>query len=1409
MPYNGINQINHQVIVPGEDSLETSGRSSLLYDSYDEISDNSSDGGSSTAELDTSYDNYDRIDVNDDDPYHENEILKEARHKLFTLRTKTTGFRARTALPYKYLSNNHYFNDFLKNMNASQKIYRPIDKQGFNNLQPFNHFYIYNDRQLLNAQLMTYDFRKESMRNEEYSIEDTEKNSQFIYSTLLFSYDSFRFIGSPTTTKLREGISDAIVVNACNDVMDDILLLVQPNGMLLSILPTKNIGNSEIDFNLEMSTVLQYWDLGCRGDWKITAEQSSRIGLNFIITDTVSGNIKFFRFLDKYEFTMVNNLCLDDYTIQSCEFFVSNVKNYSANNINAIEENDTSDDINNSQSNDPIMLFVATTHAERVVHLCIEWSNLDPYHKRVHQLTYQKNYYNYNSIPLQQNRVLTSQKDGLTLISANQIMSGETSFITAHLPNNMKGIISWFSCSLLLKKLQSLNSEQFDQYSDCIVAASATGTIFACLISSTTIDLHPLTRFKGVSFISPSYLPSLENESLRYNMKVMSFNRMVNIRINLLNTLNSTSVLAYQNVLSRKTEDISSDNNTKIAIIKNNVWVFSNSSVSQITNVINDRDPLPYLKVSEAVENLRIFNIYNNIKTFKLDALTSWQTFLDIEFPDDSLLIIGTDKEQVMDIYLLKPLHDAENEETNFEIINLEGILVNNFNTTSIPLLFEPYKEFLIYVDEECVSVLSIETGSVKTYTAEFKIDGATFSLGVIVLWNSESSILNHFCHNIIEWFHDTTGDVHFESVSENKSGAGCSKSGNKLYFIDKLNYENSDKFELFLAVPYLLYPTLYQKNTDKRKRDSISTQVNDFIVLDGLRVYSAEGAVIQGIKLGDDKYRSIYLPLLPTGPQDIQLRKFTRSSVLAFTANRVFIINFRDLNNYDLHFPFLYELKIPYQGKENLILDISVQSDDEISNDPMKCTLYILFANGLKIFKPNYYSWTYTNCLLKYTRSNNKTFIYLERLNRLAVINYDYNDWYCIKLENGKVLALDNSVFEKDHKLINVVDVNIHSKSKQYDTLLFVFERLIKVVEVSSKNGKVTVRCLQTKVFNAELSKQVCVTPERIYLLRVNMQESGNSDTFSRDYNIEDNRDSMFHIILKGIDQEIFIENEVKFYGRGDLGMFHFFANKYAIITDSTQSRLLQDRNVDQKGTFDPASFFVTDLPTDSKVVKIIPITEFVSVVAVELGERAQYSSKLIFLGYHDRNFNAVKTEREANDYAEVLHSINRAASEGASFIENMAERSSSSYYNESLELLYEHPHRGDSRRENSTIRMPISGGTIDSNKYAIQSYALSLSDPVYHCKYNGYTRIINIQEKIQDMTYSPDQKILAVLCSDQTVLQFKMGGTYNQEWINSSMVDASYNNDATYIPPRSKRPKENHGMLLRDIDTYGRIWT
>lgn len=1408
MSGNGRNQINYHITSTRETNLETP-ESSRAYESYDEISDNSSDDNSSTSELDTSNFNYKEIDMNDEDPYHENEIEKEVRHGLFTLRSQTTGFRAKYALPFKYLPNNNYFNNLITLINPTKKKYKPTELHSYYNLSPHSYFNAYEDENMNETPNNTYDTptdeKKKDERNEEQAIENKEKNCQFIHTTLLISYDSFRFIGNPTTTKLREGISDAIVVNVNNDELDDLLLVVQPNGMLLSILPTKNTGNSETDYSLEMSTVLQYWDLGNRGSWKIIAEQSSREDLNFIVTDTLSGNIKFFEFKYRYEFTMINNLCLDDYIIHSCEFFVSQVKSYSANNI---QQYATVENINKNQNNDPVMLFVATTYAERIVHLCIEWSNSDPYHKRVHQLTYHRNNHNYNSIPLHHNRVLTSQKDGLAIISANQIMSGETSFITTRLPNNMKGIVSWFSCNILLKKLQSLNSSQFDKYDDCIVASSTTGTIFACLISNTDIDLHPLTRFKGVTFISPFYSPSSENENLRYNMRVMSFNRMVNIRIDLMNTINSNSVLAYQNVLSRKTEDISSDNNTKIAIIKNNIWLFSDSSISQMTNIIDDRGPLPYLKVSEVVENLRIFNTYNNIQTFKLDALASWRTFLDIEFPNDSLLIAGTDGEQIMDLYLLQQFYDTQNEEANFEITNLKGILKNNFNTTSTPLFCEPYKQFLIYGDKERVSVLCVETGVIKTYTAEFRIDGITFSLGVITIWNYESDkIIYFYCHNIIEWFLDVTGNINFESMTGDVCCTFNLKEEYKVLFIDKLNYKNSNRFKIFFAGDSSLSSTLYPYNPDDNREYSIRTQVNDFIVLDGLLVYSAEGAVIQCLMLQDEEYKNIPLPLLPTGPQDIQIRKFTRSSILAFTANRVFVINFRDMNNYNLHDPFLFELKIPYEGKENLILDISVQSDDDWTHDPIKCTLYILFTNGLKIFKPSYYSWTYTNCLLKYTRSNNKSFVYLQKLNRLAVINYDYNDWYCIKLENGKVLSLDNSVFEKDHKLINVVDVSKHSKNKQCDTLLFVFETLIKIIEISSKNAKVITKCLQTKTLGSKLSKEVCVTPDMIYILRNNVVENDYDRSYN-DYPTENDMDCMFHINLEGIDQKIVIENEVKFYGKGEIGMFQFFSNKYAVMTDSCNKHLLQDLNVNKDGIFDPVSFSATDIPTDSKVVKIVPITEYLCVVAIQLEERVQYSSKLIFLGYHDRNFNATKTETEKNHYSEASHSIDNAASHAISYVKNVLDRTDNSYYNESLIQLPRDQSLPDYIDDNQDITMPISGETIDSNHYSTKNYKLSFEDPIYHCGHNGYTRVINIQGTIQDITYSPEQKTLAVLCGDQTVLQFKMGGTYCAELMYPLRMEAARGHDAAYVPQRSKRPKENHGRILRDIDIFGRIW-
>ncbi|KAG0670643.1 hypothetical protein C6P45_002019 [Maudiozyma exigua] len=1315
--------------------------------------------------------------VNDSDSSAEQELKKPADgnrfyselpdtyqqpHEKFFLLDKTDGFVPKKALVCKYLNNNVYQDMLQQTTDIGPTDHEDIDYNiGRKFLETGEH-----DPESLNDRDIDMLFDSEEDENESDDSDEgsptaersktsnlnTDKNKNiFIYKSLLVGDNGFRFSGETTTTLIKGGICDCAVINVTNNKYDDLLLVVQSDGMLLSILPTKARRNRKyVDTNAN-SIVIQYWKLGTRDDWKIVVDQSSRKEPNFVLVNENASELKFFRYKSDREFELVNNMWFDDYKIHKCNFFLNKRNSNYSDFIGHITE--TSPNITTEDGkNDPFMFFVSAEYCNRIVYLCIEWIASDPFHKRVHQLPYQNGKAIIDVIPLKHNKVITFRNDSMSLLSANQIMSGETTFLTTHLPNTMKGITSWYISDVLLQKIKKLPTGQLQEYTDCIVALSATGRIFTCLISNTRVDIYPLTRFKGVEFIYPTITSSDDCEHLDFTINVKSFGRMVAIKINLEETIKSDPIVGYDNIISRKTDDVSYDSNTELAVIKDNIWLFSKSSISQVSNVLTKRGPISFLKSSDVIKTVKRFNIYTSIKVFEITEVEKWSKFLGINNSEYKISILVAKNEELIDIYLVQQTdgNNGLDNEINFEFTNLEGILENNFNTDSKALFCRPYKDFLIYVNEQRINILSITSGKCRTYKPNIPYDEIDFASGIMILWHHDPSTGSYIVsYDVTDNFEDDKNNLNFLESSYDPEPTETPTTPQKRFFIGEIMEHDVDGFFIFMFRNNVLGRVYWLRTKPRHYQKTDTVLVQDLILTNGQCVFHVDGPLLQTFGLREFGYnRYTEFPLLPTGAQTVKLRKFTSSSILAFTNDRIFVYDLRALQNADTIETTYYELKIPYQGKDSFIMDVSVQPGDNLAGNASECMIYILYSNGLKILQPSYYSEIYSNYILKYTRSKNKKFIYLKNLNRLAVINYDYNDWYCIKLENGKVLTLNNSVFEKDEALINVLDITVHSKDKG--------------------------------------------TPD---------------DTFHFLHNMEEYMDVMYRLILTNADTDLEVELAAPFYGKGELGMFEFYEKDYGMFTDVSREKLYQYHMTYDDDTFDISLMNPVSIPSGATVIKIIPIDKESCVVAVNLSGRTDCSSKLLLFGFHYNARQHRKSGTVLKNREHISQAINEATQADHSAFEGLKKGSvPMPHYEETRPI--RHEANEDIMKDCNKIFLPLSGHAIDRNIYKVEEYNQFKDMNIGDCTVGGLYQNINISSLIQDVSYDAQKRLIVVLCEDQSVLQFKAGARYMRQEDNHSSYFCDNDHELTSDVSEPRRPTAIHGYHMHHIGRYGNIW-
>ena len=1365
-------------------------------------------------------------------------------HEYFNVAETRPGFMVKFTLPYKYLPND----DFVKEHIALQEkceIDKVVKCKDYSNRVPTSRFEKLPaaNAESLNDEDIDMIFGERAQAGSQHenavSLEDTsnktqgEKNIKFINKLLLVGEDAFCLAGSPSITKIRGGINDCAVINTSGNWKDDIVLIVQGNGMLYSIIPSKSTRNIERDTSVAGSTVLQYCDLLAADDWKIISDAPKCNKNDFILMGKRSRMLKFFHYSDKYGFKFINNMILADYKLHDCTFFLSDRPPSNWQDVPEEELADAEIGIDPS----PIMLFISAERAQRVIYICVEWTSDTQFHKKVHQLPFLTGEPSNGVFPVLQNRVICYTNNTMTMISANQIMSGESSFVSKKLPTNMRGIISSFAAPRLLNGIFYQNFSIYDEYYDCQVLASATGTVFTCLFDESDFVFIPLTRLKGLRDICPVHVENYDEVVPgQYSLATMSFNRLCEVSIDTsIVAVQKVATNSYQQVRSRKVKNISSDKNHEISFIDGDVWAFSNSSVSQLSSKEDKNITMPYLHLNEIFSEDKTFGNYRNLEIYELDSLEDWREFLGVSFKGRLLMVIANDGRGTYDEYLCKVPLGKFNDSDCYDLLKIEGVNENFPVTEANPIMYRQYSTYMILVNDKEVNLYSLRSTFTSKFTPPFQIEGASFYKNSMVIWNKKLNralwlkdvpgytddaghiadfIEHQQLNDVIKQF---TEDIDF-SIEICPSSLSSPEYKMSLVIRSGLNYVNVE-----VDAPYPEDPLDFEIITASNT-SPIDCLNDSFIGLNGVYVYHIEGDVLGYVVL-NDRYvpRTVQTVTLPTGRKDVQLKRYTDRSVLAFTTDEVFVVEFKDSEGQIELLPCIYKLKLPYRGKQNYIRDVSFAPNVNHSDESKNGTLAVLYTNGVKLFEPTHVSWIYSNYLLQHTRSTNKKFVYLKKLKRLLIINGDTHMWYCMKLQNGKILPLDSSALDPELTLMNAQDASLLFGEQTYEMVLLHYGKKLKLMKIFSRGNRIIVEPFWEMSTEGTFSKHVDIIREYMYV-----QEVGVADGSVRFADLgpavhraaNSPLDAMLQFRYNNGTNEIELAHKRIYIGKGELELFTHAGPTFGLYSTVQNDCVYRRPRWYSSPQFSEAYLHpLQDVPYDFKVVKMIALSLDTCVVVYNCVDDLVFGARVVFY-CTKRSCEYSRMLRTPNQEDEAIARALDECVQGHSTVFSALQKS---HENDVCRVYPETEQQSPistRKRGNGTtlqkradyMRYPISGREPRNlEKPAVEMRNLAADYRTHvSCRASGQYRAIDLSIPVQDATYDAETQTLALLQTNQSVLLLNTDALdVEVAGEPTAQQRGTVLNHGNYVPPSTVPiPAEPAAHVLTEIDYYGRIW-
>ncbi|EJS41232.1 mms1p [Saccharomyces arboricola H-6] len=1186
------------------------------------------------------------------------------------------------------------------------------------------------------------------------SLEEIEQK----HSSLIVSNNGIFQTGNTSTTNILQGLFGSIAIKP--NKVASLILLTQPSGHLLSLLPLENGKETYL---------LQYWNLGQKGQWNIIKHQNEK---QFVLIHKELGFCKFFEFHLPFTFQLVNNLTLTDSVIMNGSFFPTTYSDF-----------------------DPyFIIFITAIRYDRVVYFVIEWNNNEIKKKEVYQLTVFDGEKTNMTVPIGLNACLVETPLKFSLVSANQIMSGETEFHSFQL-KALKGIRSFFPAPLLLSKLQKLDPDTFKKFQYCTIISSSTGNICFCVTERSTIinrnlKFYELTRFKGLKFISslPSNPINLDPKLPSYALTVISFSRTLELTLTLkdLKCLNTRDIIKpLKNITFKHTVDSSTEENSQILAFTSSK-IYNTHTGSNINDTRNSQVWLTSpnaitqpcidykLRKTHQIVHLKQFQIFNHLKiwkckNFNVDLLHR----LGIKHSKtESSLIFATDTISNNKMFLLDLTMTtvAGADESVQGLVDIEDLLCDAENET---LFLDFTKKNLIQITKNTIYIDPIDADrDLIKISPGWEFENVACNNGILIAWNAKLGQISYIEN--IDGINDS--NIYAQPLINSKCAS---------MFLKQLRTVTNINFEIKRSIDDPTKYDIWILLRDRVIRTSFSNWMTDTIDFSEEYSPNFQQALINGhhfctldhesffqtYNLGNDRFKKDFTctSRINFQDKDLKLRKFGENRCLAFSSFEIFVINLIPISqNNELDF---YKLKLPYLGNFNSILEVCPDVDNKL--------LFILYSDGLKVFELSYLTSNNGNFLLKSTRSKNKKFLYLNKINRMLVLNQDLREWECIRLSDGKAVSLDSQVLKDDaEEILEIKEIPIAVEDNPLEKktiLLITFTSSLKLVLLTAAKNKISNKIIDSyKLENSRLLDHLVVTPEsEIFVLDYKVMGTDNEMSFSKlkvgksgGDNNQENSTSL----------QITLKRRFTFKSWSTVKSFTVVGDNIVVTTNLGQKLyVIKDFSTSSN---ESTRVYPLEIYPDSKVQKIIALNECCFVVAAHCGNRNDLDSRLIFyslptikVGLNNETGNLPDEYGNGRvddifevDFPEgfqfgavglydVLHGEKHTQNHG----------DDTGHDHDEVERVLEERKRSLLfwRNNSAKLKSPLRrGATIvyedHVSSHCFEDISSILGSTAIRTKKLSPYNAIALDKPIQDMSYDPLAQTLYVLMTDQTIHKF-----------------------------------------------------
>ncbi|SCU94028.1 LANO_0E05468g1_1 [Lachancea nothofagi CBS 11611] len=790
--------------------------------------------------------------------------------------------------------------------------------------------------------------------------EEQQVEMQFKHATIVVSRNMIKIVSIRKVFPCPFNVLSCQFKLGSHDLCEDILLILTDEGIICSV---------AFDTNLR-PLVMQWWRLLKSDGDPQTLRVLPSTNQFVVATNKV---LKFFKFVDTFHFELVSNLNFES-SISGAEF------------------------LDCGERKDHFMLFGALNRSDRVTLCVVQWGALNEERKEVHPLTLLDSEPISSIIALDDSRCLTVTETEMKLITANQVLSGELSFLSVKRSMFGSCVTKCFDDAILLSRLKTLRTD-LECFVHCSVLATSNGALCCCLIDEGgALKFLELTRFKG---LTDAFLMRNEHtpDSV-YAVIVSSFGRLFQVYLDL-KSLKELSkdykIPSLQNVINNRTISAGHDLGSSVAYIpasekgtagEDRICLLSVATISLLSpyQLAQDCSVLLVVNSLKAANKLLMFDCANLPESWK-------NQFIDtINLRNKSFLVLDENPTGMSNLLLIECCGDYSVS----NVIELEDVLRNDLGEF---VFFTFTNHNFVQVTSQAVSVGSFAEGKNWVYHTKFFVSGAICWEGKLIIWNAEQG------HMV---FTDDIDDSRNEAYHELK----IPMKGKQSKITSVMFMRNEQREDVILII--------CDEIAYRVRCDDIPLSSQVFESVSDTFVHYGSSSVNRAIfsDLDGNLYRFTENELTCSAPvveklklnleigHPWKIRYTTKGECVLYAPRVMHLLNLEDMS--------VINISLGTNRKRSTIIDVQA----------FRGLYFVLFSDGFEILDPTCYTHTSSTIVLKATRSANKQFLHLNRINRMLVVNKLKKTLDCAKLENGRLLSLDSKCLSNFENVLEVIEI-------------------------------------------------------------------------------------------------------------------------------------------------------------------------------------------------------------------------------------------------------------------------------------------------------------------------------------------------------------------------------------------------